>query len=85
MNKDTVEGNWKQLKGKVRQQWGRITDDQIDVIGGKRDMLAGRIQESYGVTRDDAERQVRDWESSLRDEDFETRPAPGADVSRRRN
>ena len=82
MNWDRVEGNWKQLKGKVRQQWGRITDDQIDTIGGKREELTGRIQESYGISRDDAERQIRDWESTLRDDDFGTR---GTSDSVRRN
>ncbi len=85
MNWDRVEGNWKQLKGKVRQQWGRITDDQIDVIGGKRDALAGRIQETYGLTRDDAERQVRDWENSLREEDFGASGNRATDTTRRTN
>lgn len=63
MNNDIIEGNWKQLKGKVKQQWGKLTDDDFDVIDGKRDELAGRIQERYGITRDEAEKQVRDWES----------------------
>lgn len=63
MNKDRMEGNWKQLKGKVREQWGKLTDDEVDQIAGKRDQLVGRIQESYGIGRDEAERQVTDWES----------------------
>jgi uncharacterized protein YjbJ (UPF0337 family) len=63
MNRDRMEGNWKQLKGKVREQWGKLTDDEIDQIAGKRDQLIGRIQESYGIARDEAERQVADWES----------------------
>ncbi len=63
MNKDRMEGNWKQLKGKVREQWGKLTDDEIDQIAGKRDQLVGRIQESYGIGRDEAERQVSDWEA----------------------
>jgi len=62
MNWDRIEGNWKQVKGNVKEQWGKLTDDHIDVIGGKRDQLVGRIQESYGVARDEAERQVADWE-----------------------
>ena len=62
MNKDTVEGNWKQFKGKVKEQWGKLTDDDFDVIAGKRDQLLGRIQERHGVSRDEAERQVKDWE-----------------------
>ncbi|NLF55339.1 MAG: CsbD family protein [Thauera phenolivorans] len=65
MNKDIIEGNWKQLKGKVQQQWGKLTDDDFDVIAGKREELAGRVQERYGITRDEAEQQVRDWESRL--------------------
>lgn len=65
MNKDIIEGNWKQLKGKAQQQWGKLTDDDIDVIAGKRTELAGRIQERYGITRDEAEKQVRDWEDRL--------------------
>lgn len=63
MNWDIVEGNWKQFSGKVKERWGKITDDQIDRIAGKREQLAGRIQESYGITKDEAERQLREWES----------------------
>ena len=58
INKDTIEGNWKQLKGKVQQQWGKLTDDDYDVIAGRSTELAGRIQERYGVTREEAEKQV---------------------------
>lgn len=65
MNRDRIEGNWKQLKGKVKEKWGRLTDDQLDEIAGRRDQLAGKIQESYGIGRDEAERQVREWESRL--------------------
>ena len=64
MNWDRVEGNWKQLKGKVVEQWGKLTDDDLDVIAGKREQLAGRIQERYGVSRDEAEKQVDQWKSS---------------------
>jgi uncharacterized protein YjbJ (UPF0337 family) len=62
MNWDRVEGNWKQFKGKVKQQWGKLTDDELDVISGKRDELAGRIQEAYGVSKDEAEKQIAAWE-----------------------
>ena len=58
MNWDTIEGNWKQLKGNVKVQWGKLTDDQIDIIAGKRDQLAGKIQEQYGITKDEAEKQI---------------------------
>ncbi len=65
MNTDIIEGNWKQLKGKVQQKWGKLTDDDIDVIEGRRVELAGRIQERYGLTRDEAEKQVKEWEDSF--------------------
>lgn len=71
MNKDTVEGNWKQFKGKVKEQWGKLTDDDFDVIAGKRDQLVGRIQERHGISRDEAEKQVKDWEGRNPDAFFE--------------
>ena len=61
MNWDRVEGNWKQVKGKVKEQWGKLTDDDLDVIAGKRDQLSGQIQKTYGIAKDEAERQIRDW------------------------
>ena len=68
MNNDRIEGNWKQLKGRVQERWGRLTDDHLDVIDGKREQLAGRIQEAYGVSRDEVDRQIKDWEVTLDDE-----------------
>jgi uncharacterized protein YjbJ (UPF0337 family) len=65
MNWDRVGGNWKQFKGKVKEQWGKLTDDDLDRINGQREQLAGKIQESYGIGKDEAEKQVRDWESRL--------------------
>lgn len=62
MNWDIVEGNWKQFKGTVKAQWGKLTDDHLDVINGKRDTLAGKIQEAYGVTKDEAEDQIKRFE-----------------------
>lgn len=62
MNWDIVEGNWKQFKGKVKARWGKLTDDHLDAIAGKRDVLAGKIQKAHGVTRDEAERQIKDFE-----------------------
>ncbi|MDR6586086.1 CsbD family protein [Herbaspirillum sp. BH-1] len=67
MNWDIVEGNWKQFKGKAKEQWGKLTDDDLDVIAGKRDQLAGRVQEAYGVSKDEAEKQVRDFEDRNKD------------------
>ncbi|WP_126976087.1 CsbD family protein [Frigidibacter oleivorans] len=61
MNWDIVEGNWKQLKGSVKERWGKMTDDELDVAAGKRDKLAGLVQEKYGKTRDEAEREVDDY------------------------
>lgn len=61
MNWDRIEGNWKQFKGKVQQQWGDLTDDDLDRINGKRNELTGRLQERYGYAKDQAERQVDDW------------------------
>jgi uncharacterized protein YjbJ (UPF0337 family) len=70
MNWDRIEGNWKQAKGKVKEQWGKLTDDDIAFVNGKRDQLAGRIQERYGIGKDEAERQLSDWERNARDDWF---------------
>jgi uncharacterized protein YjbJ (UPF0337 family) len=66
MNWDIVEGNWKQVKGKVKARWGKLTDDHLDVIAGKRVELAGKIQEAYGVTKDEAEQQIKRFEESTK-------------------
>ena len=68
MNWDRVEGNWKQFKGKVKQKWGKLTDDQLDVISGNRDELVGKIQESYGIAKDEAEKEVKAWEGTFEEE-----------------
>lgn len=65
MNRDTIAGNWKQLVGKAKVQWGKLTDDDLSVIEGRRDQLIGKIQERYGVAKDEAERQVKAWENGL--------------------
>src|SRR5258707_9738575 len=65
MNWDRVEGNWKELKGKVQQKWGKLTNDDLDVIEGKRMELSGRLQQRYGVARDEAERQIDTWLKSV--------------------
>jgi uncharacterized protein YjbJ (UPF0337 family) len=67
MNWNVIEGNWKQVKGTVKQQWGRLTDDQLEMVSGKRDQLVGKIQECYGIARDEAERQVTNWEAQYGD------------------
>ncbi|HLU82300.1 MAG TPA: CsbD family protein [Trueperaceae bacterium] len=61
MNRDILKGNWNQLKGKVKEQWGMLTDDDMKVIEGNSDQLVGRVQERYGYTREEAERHVNDF------------------------
>ncbi|WP_271894367.1 CsbD family protein [Candidatus Phyllobacterium onerii] len=61
MDWNRVEGNWMQVKGKIKEQWGRLADDDLDVIAGKRDQLEGKIQERYGKAKDEARREVDDW------------------------
>lgn len=61
MDWNRVEGNWKQASGKVREQWGKLTDDDLTQINGKREQLEGKIQERYGKTKDDARKEVDDW------------------------
>ncbi len=58
MNWDQVEGKWKQLGGKVREKWGKLTDDDLQVIAGTRDQLVGRIQERYGIAKEEAQKQA---------------------------
>ena len=71
MNWDQVEGNWKQFKGKVQQQWGKLTDDDLDRVEGRRVEMVGRLQERYGHTKDQAERELDRWATEL--EDIQTR------------
>lgn len=66
MNWDRVEGNWKQYRGAVKEQWGKLTDEQLDVIAGRREELAGRIQASYGITKREAGKQLYDWQKMLK-------------------
>jgi uncharacterized protein YjbJ (UPF0337 family) len=65
MNWEQIKGNWNQFSGQAKQQWGRLTDDDLTVIQGHRDELVGRIQKNYGITKEEAERQVNDWASRL--------------------
>lgn len=61
MNWDRVEGKWKQMRGAARAKWGRLTDDDLDLIAGHRDQLIGRLQERYGIAWDEAEKQTDEW------------------------
>lgn len=64
MNWDQIEGNWKQFKGKVKEKWGKLTDDELETIGGKKDRLVGKLQERYGIAKDAAEKQLQEWQTN---------------------
>lgn len=63
MNNDILAGNWKQFKGNIIEQWGKLTDDDLDVAAGRRDQIVGKLQEHYGLAKDEAERQIKDFEN----------------------
>jgi len=62
MNEDIIKGKWKQIRGAAQKQWGKLTDDHLDQINGDREKFLGKIQENYGVARDEADKQLKDWE-----------------------
>lgn len=70
MNWDRIEGNWKRIVGSARVHWGKLTNDQLEVIAGKREALVGKVQEQYGIGKDEAEKQVDKFASSVKAEDF---------------
>jgi uncharacterized protein YjbJ (UPF0337 family) len=76
MNQDRIQGRWKQLKGKLKEQWGRLTDDDLDVIAGRREQLLGRIQQRHGLAKDGAGPDTHDVDAAA--------PAPRADQDRAR-
>jgi len=65
MNWDQVKGGWKQAKGKMPQQWAKLTDDDLRIIEGKQEELAGRLQQRYGLAKDEAEKQIKEWQKNL--------------------
>jgi len=65
INWDRVEGNWRQFAGTVKEKWGKLTDDDLQVINGQQDQLVGRIQERYGVAKEEAQKQVKNWVGGL--------------------
>jgi uncharacterized protein YjbJ (UPF0337 family) len=67
MNWDQIQGNWKQVTGHAKEQWGKLTDDDLDVVAGRREQLAGKIQEHYGVAKEDAEKQIGEWQRKASD------------------
>ncbi|MEX0726998.1 MAG: CsbD family protein [Planctomycetaceae bacterium] len=64
MNWDQIKGKWKQAKGELQTKWGKLTDDDFDVINGQREKLVGKVQERYGVAKEEAEKEVNDFERS---------------------
>lgn len=66
MDWNRVEGNWKQVKGQAKEKWGKLTNDDLDVIDGQRDQLEGKIQERYGYAKDQASKEVDDWFGSMK-------------------
>jgi uncharacterized protein YjbJ (UPF0337 family) len=83
MNWDRIEGNWRQVSGKAKEQWGKLTSDDFDVVAGRRDQLAGKIQERYGIAKDEAEKQVNDWLLKATDAWFATEKAADTSHNRR--
>ena len=78
MNTDQLQGKWKQMKGTVKERWGKLTDDDIDVINGRNEQLVGKIQEKYGIAKEEAQRQVDEWmrsDTQTQKDDFERRRA----------
>lgn len=65
MNEDKIKGQWKQLQGKMRTRWGKLTDDDLDVAEGSSEYLAGKIQERYGIARDEAKKQLREFQEGI--------------------
>jgi uncharacterized protein YjbJ (UPF0337 family) len=65
MNWDQVEGKWKQMRGSVKEKWGKLTDDDLDVIAGKRDKMVGKLQERYGIAKQEAEKQSDAWVAAV--------------------
>lgn len=66
MNWDQIAGKWSQLKGEIRQRWARLTDDDLEFVAGSRDKFVGRLQERYGIVREEAERQINEWAKAAR-------------------
>jgi len=71
VNWDQIEGKWKQYSGRFREKWGKLTDSDMEVIRGRKDQLVGKVQERYGIARDEAERQVNEFAASFRAEETE--------------
>jgi uncharacterized protein YjbJ (UPF0337 family) len=80
MDWNRIEGNWKQMKGTVKEQWGKLTDDDLTLINGRRDQLEGKIQERYGFAEDQARKEIEDWYRSIESDLAEQIEAIRADI-----
>lgn len=65
MNEDRIKGQWKQLKGKMKEKWSKLTDDDVGALEGNAEYLAGKVQERYGIAKDEAEKQIKDFNDSI--------------------
>jgi uncharacterized protein YjbJ (UPF0337 family) len=83
MNSEQFEGKWKQLKGQVREKWGKLTDDDVHVIAGRREELIGKIQERYGIAKEKATKEVDDYVSTFNEKSGDLRDLETADVDRK--
>ncbi|MFY9842420.1 MAG: CsbD family protein [Terriglobales bacterium] len=81
MNSDQMKGKWKQMKGSVKERWGKLTDDDLDVIDGQQDQLIGTIQERYGIAREAAQKQVDEWNKAA---NRQAEVEPKSDFERRK-
>jgi uncharacterized protein YjbJ (UPF0337 family) len=77
MNSDRMEGKWKQMKGALKEKWGKLTDDDLDIIAGKQDQLAGRLQERYGIAKEEAKKRADEWMKAYREEEAMSGSHPG--------
>lgn len=82
MNSDQMEGKWKQMRGAVKEKWGKLTDDDLDYIAGKQDQLIGKLQERYGIAREEAKKRADEWLAAT-DETTSSEPYAGAGRNRR--
>jgi uncharacterized protein YjbJ (UPF0337 family) len=76
MNWDQIEGKWKQFKGSAKQKWGQLTDDDLEYIAGKRESLVGKLQERYGLAREEAEKNADEWLKAMKEQTAQTNRPP---------
>jgi uncharacterized protein YjbJ (UPF0337 family) len=77
MNWDQVEGKWKQFRGSAKQQWGKLTDDDLEQIAGTRDKLVGKLQERYGIAKEEAQKKADEWVKVQKEREAQTNQRPG--------